>query len=225
MTRGMGEKQFTAQLETEEKILKCIQNFPGIHSRGIIRKTKCSPNAVTNAIKRLFDKGKIFRNIKTSRKNFGYVYNDTCYKNQDEFIKYMQRQQEIYIDDLKKLHDEQFQFYKPKIHELSLAQNKLIQGNHESTLFQFRNSLGVTKVNSTMIGFFIYLLIERMELNRSDVPWNPEFYFKMMDKEYTQIKFEIADDFRNFCQKFYKYDPLKFIHSESIETFQHLQIL
>jgi len=127
------------------------------------------------------------------------------------------------VDDFpnqfKKLHDEDFEKQKPFVKNIAKKLQVLIKGHYDPVLFEFRTRLNVVKVNESMIGFFIYKKIEKNAKKRNNIPWYPEFYFKMLPKKLCSINFESSEDFKEFYSRYNKERPWEFINPESKKKF------
>lgn len=226
--KGLGGPQLEARKQTGERILTCIKMYPGIHVRGLISKTGINPNSTIRSIRHLYQNKKILK--KSESKLFFKIKcpkNATCYvfhyseleQKQTEKVEKLKNEFTEILKEFKKFHDRQFEQYKPTVKKFANSIKLMIDQKDESMLLKIRNRLNAKKINPSMIGFYIFKEIEKFELKNNDEPWAPEFYFKMLPNNLCSIKFENEEDFKNFCKKHFEYDPLKFIHSDSIKKF------
>lgn len=231
MTQGLGEHQAQQRKETDKKIHEFIKKHPSSHVRGIIKQLNLSPNAVTHSIDRLLESKKIillkdsnvFYTLKN--KNTKKIKSLVCYypeleeKKKMYFDKLKQESDSI-IDELKEMQNKQRNSFFPLLNNYAENLAVIINKNHYPTLLKLSNALGIKKINESMIGVYIFRLMEKICLARNDVPWAVKFYFDMLPDKYTHIKFEDSQDQDKFiCKNTDIFDEIKhFISCDMKQT-------
>ena len=204
--RGLGEIQLKERGKTDKKILKYIIKNPGAYNNYIIRGTKINPNSVGKSILRLKKEKKIlpinstefFKEIKVPRNSIGYVIN---YKKEGgEYLKYLTNQEEEIKSTFLNLCKNDFKLFKPIVKKLSKIFLIGIEKNDELTINKMRKYLGISYIDSSMIGFCIANMFVEMERKKGELPYGPGFYYEMLPKKLCLINIpylHILEEFIN----------------------------
>lgn len=204
--RGLGEVQLKERKKTDKKILKYIRKNPGAYNRNIIRGTKINPNSVGKSISRLKKEKKIlpinnteyFKEVRVPKNSIGYIIN---YKNEiNEYLKHLKNQENETKSVWVNLQDMHFKLFKPIVKKLSKSFLTGIEKNDESTINKMRKYLGISYIDSSMIGFCIANMFEEMERKKGELPYGPGFYYEMLPKKLCLINIpylHILEEFIN----------------------------
>lgn len=199
--RGLGSKQIESRKKTDEEIFNFIRQNPAAYAREIIEKSGISsPNTATNSLRRLLKDEKIikisdsvhFKTMKLPPRSTGYIIN---YKSEEEekeaFFVYNKKIKESSIDAIKKIEKRNLEQRKKIIVNLS---SKLVEGlnsNDQPTIQAMQKELGISDVNVSMIGLYIYKITKKLAERTNTEVRRSEFYFKMLPNKYCKINISI----------------------------------
>ena len=209
MTQGLGEKQEKKREETDKKIWEFIKKHPSSHVRGIIKQLGMSPNAVTQSIKRLLESKKIIllidsdvfyklKNKDTKKRKSLVCHYPELEETKKVYFDRLKQEMDSILDELEKGKEEEKNKIRPYLNQLSENFAVLINGNHYPTLLKLKNALGVKKVNESMIGVYLFRLLKKTYLEKNNIDRDERFYLDLLPDKYTHIKFEDAQDQKDF---------------------------
>jgi hypothetical protein len=181
--------------KTDKIVLDFIIAHPMSYGRQIAKVTCKSPNAVVSSLKRLekeekivkHTKVKFFKNIKIPPNAVGYVYKFSSDKKEEEaYFGYLKNRTTNLYWSLGKMMKLDYNQRKPHVIKLARVLARSIKQENSSVINEIKNSLQTNYVNESMIGFFIFKILEKIE-QEHDIPYGPKFYYEMLPSKYSQI--------------------------------------